>query len=773
MLPVQYLPKSKKNEKWGRAVIDAFESHLGDSRHNSYLHKQINYDLYNGILDPDDFSYVLKPYGVQTGEFPANFQHFDFVSSKLNLLAGEELNRPFNFMVKNTSPKVISKKRELEREIIMEELAALAMGKMQPQQAQKPEKLRREIDENWVDEYAIVGQGLLNYFKHKYKLRQKFNDSFYDVLKVAMEVHYVGEIAGEPSYRLCNPLDIDVIADADEYSIEDAEAVIESRYMSIPAILDEYYDALTPSQVKELEELAFRSPADVESYLATDTPVVRWLNNAAAEKPSGRRNVPMAGQAFVQKVEWKSIQKIGILKTPHPLLGTPTFVLVDDSYTAPKEAERIARKYGPPVFRWEDEAGSQELTHYLINEVWEAVKIGDNIVINLRAKKIQRRDIDNPSRAKLGYIGYIYSARNSKPISFIDRAKPLMYLYDIIYYRTELAFAKNKGPIVLMDLAQLPKSKGINLDQWLYYMEAMNVLFVNSREEGEQNTFNQFQVLNAQMTQFINDHIQMLDRIKQEFEELTGITRQRLGGAGISETATNAERSVVQSTHITEYWFDRHDSVKRSVYEALLDTARVCYAENPHKVISYIDDEVGHKILEFSGPDFAATSQGIFITSSGKDQRTLEALQGLAQAGLQAGNVRFKDIVSIYQKDNIAAVVKDLEKAQKEIDEMQNARAQENAKAQQEANAITAKRDADEMKFKYDELKSRETIEMAKLNNLSKAAEASSVESMVEHKKQMDSRELKLEEEKLAEEKRRNLAEEQLKRDALNKSAKK
>ena len=115
-LPRQKLTRNKKGKKWGRTCIDELEKiTYGDVQYNgrsSRYKKQINYDLFNGKLDQQDFQYVLNPFGFSEGEFPAQMQHYDIISPKLQLLIGEEIKRPFNFKVVSHDPDAISKLEE-------------------------------------------------------------------------------------------------------------------------------------------------------------------------------------------------------------------------------------------------------------------------------------------------------------------------------------------------------------------------------------------------------------------------------------------------------------------------------------------------------------------------------------------------------------------------------------------------------------------------------------------------------------------------------------
>ena len=122
-IPRQRLPRSKKTKSWGKAVIDDLEKLSYTDTYNgrsTRYKKQINYDLFNGILDPDDFEHVVNPYGFKEGEFPATLQHYDIISPKINLLLGEEVRRPFNFRSVSVNEDAISEMEIGQKKVITE-----------------------------------------------------------------------------------------------------------------------------------------------------------------------------------------------------------------------------------------------------------------------------------------------------------------------------------------------------------------------------------------------------------------------------------------------------------------------------------------------------------------------------------------------------------------------------------------------------------------------------------------------------------------------------
>lgn len=59
-------------------------------------------------------------------------------------------------------------------------------------------------------------------------------------------------------------------------------------------------------------------------------------------------------------------------------------------------------------------------------------------------------------------------------------------------------------------------------------------------------------VIDAEQGNYIQEHINLLEYIKQEMGEIAGISRQREGQISNRETVGGVERATLQSSHITE-----------------------------------------------------------------------------------------------------------------------------------------------------------------------------------------------------------------------------
>lgn len=695
-IPPQKVSENKRTKNWYQETIDGYEALIFSefyTKRSTRTKKKINYELFNGKLNKEDFQYVLNPYGFSRNDFPANLQHYDLISPKLKLLIGEETKRPFNYHVIDHSPDSNSRREQSMKAMLMERLMSV-VGNPQPDGNQEtPKEVEEYMNTSWKDDEAIKGHKILKYLENTLNLKLNFNEGFKDALISGEEVYWVGERGGEPWVRVCNPIYISIITDQENTNIEDAEAVIEERWMTISSVIDEFHDELSPLDIKNLESFMNRSSqlkeAPSVNYGFEDfqiLPVSALITNTSSSMHG--RYIDNLGNIRVLRVEWKSFKKVGFIEYQDEMGFTVVDVLSED-FELPEDAYKLD-KDSDYQYEWYDIEADKvfRFKWTWINEVHEGTKIGGNIYVEYRAKPTQRRSMDNPSVCKLGYVGKIYDARNSESVSLVERMKSYQYLYNIIYYRTELAFAKAKGKMGIMDLAQMPTSHDISLETWLYYAESMGWIFINSAENnspGGQANFNQWSEIDLSLGNYIAQHVDFLNKLEEQIGELAGVPRQRLGQVQTSEMVGNTERVVTQSSHITEYWFSNHDEVRRKVMEALLDTTKVTWSKG--KRIQYLTDDYTTASMDIR-EEYANNQYGILVSNSSKDSLTLQSLRSLAEAALRAGTTTFADLVKIYRMDSIPYIEKELNKAQDRAEQSQMQQIEANNAAQKQANEI-------------------------------------------------------------------------------------
>jgi len=382
---------------------------------------------------------------------------------------------------------------------------------------------------------------------------------------------------------------------------------------------------------------------------------------------------------LMQLVCWKSEKKIGTL-TYIDDRGEQQKTTVDEDFEIPVGME-----------------GEMQVEWFWIPRTWEGVQIGPSIFLAFESP-YQFNTVDNPYKSKLPFIGRVYSNLNSKPTSLVDLIKPYQYLYNIIWYRLELEFAKAKGKKFVMDMAQLPKSKGWSVEQWMYYFDTLGIAFINSKEEGrdgdENSTakFNQFTGIDMSLSTAIQGYFTMLSKIEECVENITGITRQRKGQINTSETVGGVERSVKQSNALTEIYFHEHSMVKEKVLEHLLELSKICYSNNEQGKLVF--DEFTREMLDTKG--LLYTDFGLYVTDSVRENGILEQLKGIAKEGISSGTLEFSNLITLVKSNSVAEVensVKQSEKSKREQADAQNQTAQAQIESQEKISKETLDRE--------------------------------------------------------------------------------
>jgi len=664
-LPIQKLPFSKKNESWKKDTIDYYERmsySSATSIRNTNNTKKINYDLFNGKFNIKDLEYVCNPLGLSDHEFPATLQHYDVSSPPLNLLLGEETKRNDNFIIFSESINDINRKQSELKSRIVEALKLKLQSEIEPDpqtgQIPTPEEIIKYEKHNVTDLIESQANKILKYIKKHLNTKEVFNRGFKDALLSGEEIYWTGVSNKEVSLRKCNPLNITIILDGDTDYVDDAIAVIEVRMLTVSTILDEFGEDIEPTQVTELESISKRYSSRFNNT-NTQGFVLDTVNNVIDTGIGSMSTVNATSGAFnsdlirVCRVEWKSLKKLYYL-TYLDENDLPIEKIVDESFDI-------------KIFK--DAFPTAKVEEFWINEAWEGVKIGNDIYVNVQPKVNQRRRLDNPYYCKLGYVGLIYNATNSVSVSLMDRIKPYQYLYNIISYRLELAFAQDQGKKFVMDLAQIPRSEGIDVDKWMYYLKAMGIAFINSHEEGRKGSmtgktsqFNQFTAIDLSMSNTIQQYINTLDYIKQQMAFISGVSPQRLGAIDNKELVGNVERSVQQSALITEYLFNSHDEVKKRVYTALIECAKIAFREG--KKVQYALDDMGIEILDIPEYQLENSEFNVYVSNNAKDLAVVETLKQLSQAALNSDKADLSTIIDTVINDNPSDIKRILQRGE-------------------------------------------------------------------------------------------------------------
>ena len=309
----------------------------------------------------------------------------------------------------------------------------------------------------------------------------------------------------------------------------------------------------------------------------------------------------------------------------------------------------------------------------------------------MRPQPVQFNKLNNPSYCHPGIIGEIYNTNQGRAVSLMDRMKNYQYMYDTLWDRLNKAIATNYGKIFELDLAKVPDNWEI--EKWLHFAIVNKIAVVDSFKEGQQGAatgklaggFNTQggRSIDMETGSYIQQHIQLLEFVKVEMSEIAGVSKQREGAIHQNETASGVERSVNQSSHVTEYWFHKHEKFKLRVLSAFLETAKIALRGN-NKKVQYILDDQTIEMLNIEGDDFSENDYGLVCTSSSKAMELEGMLKQNAQAFMQNGG-SMGTIMDIYFSPSLADMRKKIEIAEEKMQQQQSKAAEDQNKLQKEA----------------------------------------------------------------------------------------
>lgn len=677
--PQQKLPLLKKNEDWQHSCVNYIigEGNVvsGGMTKTRFGEMQTYYNLYNSIFDEKDFKRVTNPFKVDDG-FPATPQDFNIIRPKIDLLIGEETKRPMNFRVVRTSQEAASELMEKEKQMLMQYIMAAITARMSEEEAAQfqeqlangevmpPEAIAKYMERDYKDVIENTAYHTLVYLKEKLNIDNEFIKGWKDALIAGTEIYYVGVLNDEPYMERVNPLYFSYDKSPDLEYIEDGSWCCRRMRLPVAEIYDRYYDKLTEKDLNKLNEMLTGTPMN---------------DNGEKDPVDNFNSIQMHiydNPVYDQKSRycinvwhccWKSFKKIYYVTTLDEA-GQPQVTIVDETY----------KKVGTEL--------SVE-TDWIV-EVWEGYRAGSDLYFGIQPIEYQHISIDNPNSQKLPYCGCIYSNTNSRPRSLVSILKPLQYMYIVLWYRLELAIARDKGKVINMDITQIPKSMNITPDRWMHYLSSVGVNFINpyeegwniaGREGGKPATFNQITSLDLTMSNVIAEYIQLMDKIEILAGTISGITTQRQGEISTSELVGNVERSVVQSSHITEPLFWAHNQCKRHVLNMLLNTAKGAWEQTGKKKLSYIFDNGERAYLDIADK-FYYEDMDVFVSDTSKDLENIRKLQQLIQPAMQNG-ASLLEAAEILTNDNFNIIKQKLQEMQK--------RQEDQIKQQQEAEQNT------------------------------------------------------------------------------------
>ncbi len=667
--PAQKIPESRKTKKWFEKCAEAAIAMANMKKYNDnyYENKLSNYKLVNNIIDREEIQKALNPFKIQGKEIPVEYRNYPLINPVLNLLSGEERKRPYNFMVSVINQDALTEKLELKNQEFSKLIYSLILDENldEKQLEAKLQRFAHYMKYDFKTAQEQLGNQVLQYLNVTQDLKEEFNRGFIDFLISGEEIYVAEIINGEPVLRKADPLNITIIGSNNTWKIEDADIIVEETFLSKGSVIDKYNEYLTDSQISLIEsnfrkrtgESGYPTPTIYTDIVPNKDLIIVDDDIMAVDD----RMVDEYGNVKVTRVLWSGFRKIGVV-----------------SYY--NEDMELEKTLVPETYEPDEELG-ETVKWIWVREWYEATKIGD-FYIKTEPCAIQIRNMDNPSICNPGIVGTtLYSVSNGLIRSLVDEAKVLQYMYNLYMAKLELAIKKFKGRIGKLPLHLVPDTWDI--DKWLYYAEYMGWAVEDAYSESSKPVFQgkpagMFQqgapVIDLSTGNEIQMYVNLLEFIERRFSDITGITPQRKGAISASETVGGVERSVIQSSNITERWFAIHDNTRKRALRILLEAAKIAWRGKSF-VKEYVLDHGTRNILKFDYNSFKIASYGVDVVDSSREMAALDRIRSLSETIIQNGGT-LSMVASLHRINNLGELQRKIEEYEAQIQQMREQEAQ-------------------------------------------------------------------------------------------------
>lgn len=731
-IPAQAVPQSKKTEDWYRRTIDAFIeiANMNPANNNRRRELYEYYEAYNGIIQDDYYTHVLKPYGKTRQNFPAKLHRYNIIKPLINQLLGEKAKRAINYNTIVTNPdaqnRYLDTKKELLRDLLEREYADL-LEQMQIDPAMEPgpeeqsnlQDIMERFEVEYNDERAIMGQNSLDYMYHYNEMYHKLQNGWKDFM-IAGEVFSLKDVYhNEPHYEMLNPLDVDYDMDPDLEFVEDGEWGLVRQYMHISSVIDLYHDELTREEIGQLEE-GIRNP-NSDFY---------WDSRRFSDRDIARDRTIEVIRLF-----WKSRKKIGFV------------TWMEDGVLYEKQVEEGYKL---------NEELDEDVEWVWVNEVLQGHRINGTIYKRMHPFNVQRGSMDNPSRCKLPINGRLCSNRNASNVSLLAMMLPYQISYDIYKYRMEVSIAKSKDIIAQLDIDSIPEE--FDMDTFMYYMDATGIAWTQSNKEGYTPNPAHRAVIDLTV-KTIESYLKLLSSIVEEMERSVGINRQRQGHTGPYEGKGVTEQAIIQSSHITEDFFRKFAWFEQREFQGMLDLSQ--YAWVSGKKGTYFLQDSGMKILDVDGVEHANAEYSVFVVDAREESEKVQAARMLAQPMLQNG-VSPSTVLSIFESTHFSTIRKKM----REAEQMQERLMEAQKEAEQAAVQANTQMELEKMQMESLE-KEKDRMNRIEVASITAGTKESDTRSKQEVERMKDETKKNIEDKKLKLEERRLMVEKALKREEL------
>ena len=607
------------------------------------------YNYYNCKRDKEQFKYLEENYGI--GQ-PTSVEFIPLIRKHIDALVGEYLGVPI-------LPKVSCKDKETINNIFREKQVRIAtecfnllqnnlknnllrfMGNQEMTDLnikEQLDKLIEDINENFISEYEIAGQNVIEYIMQSRNtdLIEKLRQLFVDLLVTGYTFFRVhpAESGKNVQIECLNPLNVFPDLNYDSPYIKDSYKIVVRKYYTRHEVLKKYGKDLSKDDIEKIEEQWISHLRDSGSYYVRSV-----LGAGGVPATDGIR----AGEEV----------------TP----GYPEhhWYRYDNTLIPVYEVE------------WIETDKDFKMQRY------QTVRIGDEIYVLKGLDEGAPRTKDDPNATTLSVNGVWFNNRGGKPHSMALACMVLQDKYDLLHFYRDSLIANSGSVGDFINIPTLPTILGNNLAERLMKWKAykkLGVALIDTSQEGQIGTgqaplntlYNGYDdTVKVQAIQAIQLAI---DSIEQTTSSITGVFRERLNGIQQRDAVTNVQTGINNSFIVTKQWHFQMDLVTREILLDSLNCAKVVWKDGLTGTLI-----LGHrlqKIFTALPEHFTVTDFDIHIITSSEILKEMEQIKALVPEFVKGGIVGPDIIMDIMTSKSLTEMKTKVNKSIKKQKEENN-----------------------------------------------------------------------------------------------------
>ena len=585
------------------------------------------YNYYNCKRDAEQFRYLEENFGLGN---PTSLEFTPLIRKHIDALIGEYLGTPILPKISCKDEKTISNiTREKELYItnevfsmLQKQLKSRLLNFMQTgdqSNLQDPyiqaniDRLIEDLNNNFISQYEVAAQDVVQYLMQNRKtdFTTKMTQLLRDLLVTGYNFYQVKPSAKKTNVEIevLNPLNTFIDKNPNSPYVKDSYRVVVRRWLTKSQILNMYGPEMSREDVENLKE--------------------NWK----------------------EELDY-SAKYIKLMNTNCESLG---IVGDTEAVTEPGHPGKKNGSYNPnyeqiPVY----EVEWIETDKDFVEQLYQTVRIGQDIYILRGKKEDVVRSQDEPSRCSLTVNGVYFDNRNDEPFSLVLACANQQDRYDmLIFYRDNLiANSGTSGDWI--DESLIPTNLGVNwperLKKWLAYKK-QGLALIDTSQEGRLATGQQ--PLNTTFTGFDDtvkaqaiQAIQLaIDSVEQTVSSITGVFRERLNGIEARDAVTNVKIGQNNSFVISKHWYHQMDVITEEILLDCLNQAKIVY-KNGLTGTLILGDKF-QRIFTALPEYFTMSDYDIHIVSASDTNKDLEQIKTLIPELIKSGAVSVDTIFDI------------------------------------------------------------------------------------------------------------------------------